>query len=188
MTQNQVVEENSVVDRTKEKQNKLSYDRLVDILDYNKETGEFFWKVRKGHVMAGSPAGFIHSKGYRIIKINHVQFYAHRLAWLYVHGEWPKDQIDHINHIRSDNRMENLREATNQENHKNQSMRSDNKSGMTGVHWHNGRGKWAASVVSNKKRVNLGYFDKLEDAMLERKMANIKYGYREGHGEINAQR
>ena len=100
-------------------QNSLSQKYLREALHYDPDTGIFTWKVATAScVKVGAEAGCVKNDGYRAIGMGGKSYKAHRLAWLYVHGEWPKEQIDHINHIRTDNRMENLRPASGGENAK----------------------------------------------------------------------
>ncbi len=95
----------------------LTAEYLRSILHYDQETGIFTWKVRTARrVKAGDVAGCSDGDGYRLIKVQSRLYKAHRLAWLYIHGSWPKDQIDHINRIRTDNRIANLREVSNKQN------------------------------------------------------------------------
>jgi hypothetical protein len=95
---------------TTTKQDKLAAERLRERLRYDGGTGVFTRRVGSGHARAGEIAGSVHSTGYVRIGIDGGKYTAHRLAWLYVHGVWPSDQIDHINRNRSDNRIANLRE------------------------------------------------------------------------------
>ena len=106
----------------------------------------------------------------------------HRLAWLYMTGEFPNGQIDHINHVRNDNRWCNLRVVNNQENHKNRPKQKNNKTGIVGVAFNKRTSKYIAYITVNKKRVSLGYFDDLEKAKETRLNANVKYGYSSNHG------
>ena len=107
---------------------------------------------------------------------------AHRLAWLYVHGVWPKDQIDHINHVKTDNRMVNLREVTRSENQKNRTLNVGSKSGVAGVRWRKQMGKWESNIRVNGKDLYLGCYASKEKAIARREMANILHGYHENHG------
>jgi hypothetical protein len=99
-------------------QEPLTADVLRRYLDYNPETGEFTWRISPvDRIPAGAVAGYPDGKkGYMLVTVRGHEYFAHRLAWLYVTGEWPKDQIDHINHQKADNRSCNLREATNAQN------------------------------------------------------------------------
>jgi len=112
----------------------ISADEAKEVLKYNPETGFLYWRADRGeNIKAGDMAGRLNKAlRYIIIYINSKPYYAHRLAWLMHYGKWPAEQIDHINHSRSDNRIKNLREASNQENNKNSPIRSTNKSGVTG--------------------------------------------------------
>ena len=143
---------------------------LKRVLRYDPETGEFTWKVSKGTAHAGSVAGHLHSDGYTHIGINGKIYKAHRLAWLYVHGKWPKDQIDHINHVRNDNRISNLREASNKDNGLNQKLHKTNSSGVSGVYPHT-PGRWKSSIMKNGKLKHLGHFDSFKEAVAARKSA-----------------
>jgi len=142
----------------------LTQERLKEVLDYNPETGVFVWRVSKGPCKAGSVAGNAHITGYVLIAIDGKKHRAHRLAWLYVHGVWPDKDIDHINRIRTDNRIANLRDVSKSENQWNSSARCDNTSGYLGVCWHKQRSKWHAQIRVCEKRLHLGYFNTLEAA------------------------
>ncbi len=137
----------------------LDQSNLKKLLNYDPSTGVFIWRVSRGRVRAGSIAGCVKPDGYRKIVFNKAQFLAHRLVWLYVHGRFPKDDIDHINGIPDDNRLCNLRKATRAENHQNRSIDHKNTSGFPGVYYHKASGKWMARISVNKKRKCLGYYD-----------------------------
>ena len=144
----------------------LSAERLREILDYNPDTGIFTWiKPTSNRVKIGAVAGYfcpIHNC-IRIRLFGNLHF-AHRLAWLYVTGKHPIEQIDHINGNRLDNRIENLREATDQQNKQNLGVSKANKSGMRGVHFVKKKNKWCAQITSHRKTRSLGYFDSKEAA------------------------
>ena len=136
----------------------LTAERLREILNYDPDTGVFTWRVPKGRrVKAGAVAGCDNGDEYIRIRIDGRDYRAHRLAWLYVHGCWPSDQLDHINGNRSDNRMSNLREATPAENNQNRAISSKNTSGFPGVHWHRAKCKWQAQINVNGKKRHLGW-------------------------------
>ena len=119
---------------------------------------------RRG-LLAGSVAGHLNkSSGYITISVDSRSYRAHRLAWLYVYKKWPEDCIDHINHIRTDNRIENLREVEKSQNQKNMSKDRRNKSGHSGVIWYKAYEKWSAEIWVNKVKHFLGYFENFEDA------------------------
>ena len=156
--------------------NELTVEYLRSILHYSPETGVFTWKVRTStRVKAGDVAGSLDGHGYLQIKVCSRLYLAHRLAWLYTYGEWPKDQLDHINRNRLDNRIANLREVTNKQNHQNKSKPSNNTSGHTGVSWHKRDSKWQAQIAHNYKRIHLGFFATMEEALSARKAAEKLY-------------
>lgn len=112
----------------------IAQAELKSVLHYEPETGVFTWLARRGQNSAGSEAGSAHSQGYVTVKYQGRHYYAHRLAWLYVTGYWPENQIDHRNRIKSDNRFDNLRDVTpsiNQLNHIR--AQAGNRSGFRGV-------------------------------------------------------
>lgn len=152
-------------------------ERAASVLSYNPSTGEFSWKQKphpKCRVTVGSKAGCV-SRGYLAIRIDGRTYHAHRLAWLLTHGEMPVHQIDHANRNRMDNRISNLRQATNQQNQFNRSLAVNNNSGCTGVHFHKKSGKWQARVKHMKKTISLGLYSKLEDAIAARVSGQRKY-------------
>ena len=143
----------------------IHQDRLQKLLDYDPDTGLFTWLVRTNkRIKIGAAAGSPHNEGYRQIKIDGEKHLAHRLAWLWMTGDWPAHQLDHINGIRDDNRWDNLREATQAENNQNMAMHRDNTSGFMGVCWHRLAGKWMAQIrVAGRSRY-LGLFTTPEAA------------------------
>ena len=137
----------------------LTQSRLQEILHYDPETGDFTWAVRTStRIRAGDTAGYLRTDGYRVIKVNGRLYRAHRLAWLYVYGVWPADQMDHRNGVCDDNRLCNLREATNAENHQNQAKYDNNRSGFMGVRWHSRALKWASQITFAGRQKHLGLF------------------------------
>jgi HNH endonuclease/AP2 domain len=141
----------------------LSQDKLKEILDYDPSTGIFIWKISASPRSAiGSAAGFVHHTGYHLIKINKKQYPAHRLAWVYMYGSFPVDYIDHINGNKTDNRIVNLRNATNRENQQNQKRHRDGK--KAGVYFDTRRKKWIAIIQINRKRIYIGSFPTESDA------------------------
>lgn len=109
-------------------------------------------------------AGSITDNGYVVISTDTKHYYAHRLAWLYTYGKLPDSLIDHINGIKHDNRMVNLREANKSQNAFNTGVKSTNKSGYKGVSWRSQNKKWIAHIRISGKSVYLGSFDNIEDA------------------------
>lgn len=143
---------------------KLSQCELNDALIYDIDSGVFYWKGKVLDMTEGSRAGTKTKKGYIRIKIKGRDYLAHRLAWLYVNGEMPLKQIDHINNKRDDNRILNLRCATSNENARNALMRSDNTSGVKGVYFDKTRRKWKARVGVDGENKHVGYFDSILEA------------------------
>lgn len=136
----------------------LTAEELRSLYSYDPETG-LFWSLKYNRTV-----GYVDSRGYVVVEPKGIQFRAHRLAWLYMTGEWPANQIDHINGVRNDNRWSNLRAATNAENGQNQKIRSDNRSGYTGVRWHSVNRKWQVSIKANGRR-HFWYFDDQQSAI-----------------------
>jgi hypothetical protein len=141
----------------------LTAERLREHLDYDLETGLFRRKKSIANsVQIGEVAGGINSSdGYRCIRVDGKRYKAHRLAWLYVHGCWPKE-IDHINGKRDDNRIANLREVTRRENGQNRSEHRDGK--LVGASYSKQDKKWTAQIWVHRKKRHLGYFETEEDA------------------------
>ena len=163
----------------------ISQIELKTLLKYDEDTGVFFWicKSPTRAKFVGTIAGSVGSKGYINIEIANRTYKAHRLAWLYVHGEHPKQQIDHINHITHDNRLSNLRECSNDENQKNRPMYQTNKTGFTGVH-KTKSGKYKAIIRVSGKLISLGTFSDIHHAANARSEADTKYGFHKNSGKL----
>ena len=163
-------------------------DYLRKRLRYEPETGKLFWldcddmpnswRLR----FAGKEAFTSVCGGYRTGSIKYLGFRAHRVAWAIHYGEWPSNQIDHINGVRIDNRIENLRVVTSQENMRNIKMFNTNTSGVTGVSWVKAREKWMAMISVEGRNKNLGYFQSIDDAKAARAEASTRYGFTKRHG------
>ena len=160
----------------------ITQERLKKYFHYDKNTGLFKRLIAVSQTQAGDIASCIGSHGYIKINILNNAYLAHRLAFLYMTGSIPECQVDHINHVRTDNRWENLRLATNASNGRNQSKPISNKSGFTGVRFRKDIGKWAARIMVNRRDISLGCFEYISDAITARKQAEIKYGFHENHG------
>lgn len=153
----------------------ITQERLKSLLTYSPDTGEFCWRVRRGgKAILGGLAGSRSCEGYIHIQINRKKYKAHRLAWLYVHGEHPIE-IDHINRIKDDNRISNLRSVTHAQNGQNQNRPKNNTSGHIGVDFHKRSSRWRARVKIDGKLRDIGYFDTKEAAILARQHAEAKY-------------
>lgn len=138
---------------------------LSEYFSYAPDTGVFTWATSPhARYAVGSVAGCTHSSGYRILTVKRKNFKAHRVAWLFSYGVWPAKQLDHINGIRDDNRIVNLREATSAQNHQNRKPHADNTSGFTGVYFDKGIARWCARIRAKPERIFLGTFDSAEDA------------------------
>jgi hypothetical protein len=148
----------------------ITAERLRQLLHYDPDTGVLTWLINRrgynGGVRIGDVAGWISTKGYRKIRIDGREYRAARLAWLYMAGEWPKAEIDHIDGDRADDRFCNLREATASQNLANAPMRADNTSGFKGVSWCKRAGKWRAHIKINGKSRTLGRFATPERAFI----------------------
>lgn len=142
----------------------LTHERLKYVINYDPTTGIFTWaRKRTNRIKKGAVAGSMQG-GYVTIYIDGHHYLAHRLAWFYYFGEWPSKFIDHANTIKTDNRIDNLREATHAENQWNISLLPRNKSGFKGVSWYKKHGRWKASYCKNNKPQHIGYYDTPEEA------------------------
>lgn len=144
----------------------LNAEQLRLIVRYDPETGKFFWlRETKNHIgKVGCEAGSIMVTGYAKIAIDGRDYKAHRLAWLWMTGEWPKDRIDHKNRNKSDNRWENLREATCTENKANQVVSKNNKLGVKGVKFDKKSRNYSATIRKHRHSYFLGKFSTIDDA------------------------
>ena len=160
----------------------LTQEYLKTILLYDENTGLLTWLEERGPTKIGDVAGYINDRGYRSIGIDKKEYRAHRLAWLYMAGNWPEFQIDHKNRKRDDNRWSNLNSVTSLENKKNRCLQSNNSSGINGVVRCRKSNKWIAQIRSNGKYKYLGKFVTKLAAAYARHQANIDYGFSENHG------
>lgn len=143
----------------------LTQQELKLNLSFNPETGIFTWLVaNNGRVKVGMIAGSLSSTGYLYIMIDRKNYKSHRLAWLYMTGEWPKKMIDHIDGEKSNNRIVNLRDCNQSQNMQNMRASKINASGYKGVSWHNATSKWRSRAKLKRKQYHLGLFEHAEDA------------------------
>lgn len=145
----------------------ITQEELKRLLHYDPDTGLFTWLVRTGpNVYAGNIAGYLHkSTGYIRCTYDGQKYQSHRLAWLYTHGQYPSNLLDHINGNKTDNRLSNLREATYSENSQNRSKAgSNNVSGFLGVSFHKVTNKFRSQIKLFGKTTYLGAFKTPEEA------------------------
>ena len=157
----------------------ITQERLRELFEYNKDTGDLIWKVTRNHkAVKGDVAGYIRPCGYIRVKVDSVNYLAHRLVWLYINGSEPLDQIDHINRDRKDNRLSNLRESSNALNQRNKGKSKSNTSGTTGVYWNKATAKWLVTIASKY----YGVFEDKEFAELVAEEVYSKLGFSPNHG------
>ena len=165
-------------------------DYLRQRLRYEPETGKLYWRecvaaqTRWNSRWAGKEAGSISRYGYRVVFLDGAVFRAHRIAWAMVQGAWPnqKQDIDHIDHDRTNNRIENLRAVGRETNCRNASLSQRNTSGHAGVVWCRRTRKWQAQIAPNRRCIHLGRFVSFDDAVAARKAAEARYGFHANHG------
>lgn len=153
----------------------MNIDALKSLLRYDPETGLIYWIAKGRGMIKKKAAGTLLYSGYLGICIGPKRLQAHRIAWALHHGNWPKDQIDHINGIKTDNRICNLREATNSQNGKNLGISKANTSGVKGVCFEKYTNRWKATIRVEGKYISLGRFGSIEDAVVARKNAEQFY-------------
>lgn len=157
----------------------ITQEELREQLHYDPETGVLTWAIRKHKVKLGAVAGRTTPKGYIEVRLNLVIYQAHRLAWLYMYGDWPDGFIDHINRDPGDNRIANLRVVSRQQNARNVPVSIRSSTGIKGVGHHKQSGKYRAKIWAGGKQLWLGHFDTVEAAAAAYKQAAIFH-----HGEF----
>ena len=185
------------------KTNSIPIELLRQLMDCDFATGKLTWKPRPGSVFnngakhtnehiakfwnkqfAGKPAFTTNRDGYFVGAIFAKSYSAHRVIWALCYGEWPDGFIDHINGIRSDNRITNLRVVSDLQNAQNSGRARNSSSGQTGVYFIKATGRWKAHIECNKRRYNLGNFILKDDAIAARKQAEIEHGFHPNHGSV----
>lgn len=167
----------------------LSFEEVDQMLEYNPVSGVLTWKVRRGGSRIGDAAGtilFDYKRGglarYISVGILRKRYQAHRLCWLLYYGEWPSGEIDHQNHVGTDNWIENLRDVTRRVNNKNKRLYRNNTSGCHGVYWLKKKSKWQVVTCSAGKRTYLGEFHDLQEAISVRKKHEVDGWFHPNHG------
>lgn len=141
-------------------------EKLNEMLRYEPDTGLIYWKVSRkgGRARAGSIAGHVGCRGYIKITVGGEFLLAHRVAFALLRGAWPENEIDHINGIKSDNRIGNLREATKKQNQANKGVLKSSYTGLKGVSFRKARNKFVARISNGEKRIFLGLFETAQEA------------------------
>ena len=164
----------------------ITYEEAKELFTYDRETGIIKWRRRtsnnqRKNLVAGSTGSG--GRGYTQINIKGKIYPAHRIVMLLAYGFCDDGlEVDHINHVRDDNRLSNLRFITRTGNQRNRSRNSNNTTGVMGVYYHKGTRKYMAYIKVDGLRIHLGYFSTLEEAIEVRKAAEIKYKYTANHG------
>lgn len=153
----------------------LTQAQVLDLFRYDPETGNLYWNAPRGRRRLDRPAGYKTKNGYVKVGIDGKVYLAHRIIWLMVYGEHPPE-IDHINRVKGDDRLGNLRASDSSANQLNVGIRRDNKSGVKGVHFYKRAGKWQAYIQVQGRMKYLGYFETLEEAAQARREAELQAG------------
>ena len=170
----------------------LEYREALELFRYDYETGVLYWRWRvNSRVPKTLEAGTqrkSNSDGYLNVSVNGRNYPVHRVVMLMCYGFYGEGlEVDHINHVRNDNRLVNLRFVTRRENMRNQSLSSKNTSGVTGVYFSKAKKKYIAQIKVNQETIYLGIFDTLEEAAAARAEANLKFNFNNNHGKGRAE-
>lgn len=173
-------------------------EELKKLVHYEPDTGKLYWKHRDVSMFSGAKYQMRQcnawntknagkeirqsDRRYITLSISRKRYKVHRVIWAFHYGEWPKQTLDHINGNTYDNRIVNLRDVSVKENSRNRSISSNNKSGYMGVSLYERTKKWVAHIKVDGKKIHLGYFSTVDDAIAARKAAEIQYGFHENHG------
>lgn len=165
----------------------LRYEEVARLFTYDRETGVLYWRNRnrtttRHKYVAGTIKG--NNNGYRHVGIKGKIYQEHRIIMMLCFGHIPENaEIDHINHVRDDNRLANLRFVTRRENQRNKSVSSKSTTGVTGVYFYKRLQKYIARIRVNREFIHLGVFDTLEGAAEARRQADRKYKFNNNHGK-----
>ena len=164
----------------------ITFEEAKELFIYNRETGKLIRKVTTGNnrFHAGTTAGCSSPDGYLRVRVDKVLYMVHRVCYLLAYGSLADDmQVDHINHVRDDNRLCNLRIVDNTTNSRNASIGKNNTTGVCGVYVDKRRAKkYCAEIKVNRIKKFLGYFYTLDEAAAARREAELKYGFHSNHG------
>ena len=164
---------------------KPSHEFLLRAFEYRQD-GSLIWRIRDDMAArwnsrwAGTVAGTVNAYGYRQVSLENKLYRAHHIVWSIHHRSWPLKEIDHINGVRDDNRISNLRVASGSENASNRGVQSNNTSGHIGVSWCGRKGMWRSVVESRGVFHHVGYFETKVDAAAAYREASLKH-----HGEFS---
>lgn len=172
-------------------------DTIRQLVMYDPFTGIFVWKYRDRKWFKTDTAykswntkyagktcfNTVDLEGYHIGSVLGKKLYAHRVAWALINNQWPDNEIDHENGIRSDNRYLNLFDKTHKGNGLNQGLKITNTSGVNGVQWHKNRKKWHASIRIGGKLKHIGVYKNIDEAAQARRKAEIAAGFHPNHGK-----
>ncbi|MEN1919816.1 HNH endonuclease [Enterobacter asburiae] len=149
--------------------------------------GNLVWAIKPANrVKIGDVAGCL-SDGYRRFEYSGCQYLAHRIVWEMINGPIPEGmEVDHINHVRADNRIENLRLISQSDNARNKSLPSTNTSGEIGIHWNKKLSKWHVQINADGKRKFVGVYESMEEAKQARDKVKAEHGYHANHGLPNS--
>ena len=164
----------------------LTQERLKSLYQYHPETGLFTHLTNSRVRKIGDIVGMTRKDGYMQTKVDKHFYVLHRLAWLYVYGEWPKYEIDHINRQRNDNRIVNLRDIKRSENNRNKPLGKNNVSGHSGISWSTKSKKWCVKFNFDCYVHHVGFFANLDDAVeaKQKKMNELRYNVLKDKGMI----
>ena len=168
----------------------LGYREALELFRYDYETGVLYWRWRvNSRVPKTLEAGTQYkSSGYLYVKVHGRLYLVHRIVMLMCYGFYGEGlEVDHINHVRNDNRLVNLRFVTRRENQRNQSLSSKSSTGVTGVYFSKARKKYVAQIMVDGEKIFLGRFETLEEAAAARAEANLKFNFNNNHGKGRAE-
>ena len=142
----------------------ITQEHLQYLFTYDKQVGHLVRNFRRGKAQKGTYSTCKDRDGYIVLGVDGKTYREHRLIWMYHYGKFPEHDIDHINWVRDDNRIENLRDVTKSQNKQNSPVQKNNKCGVKGVWIHKQTKKWCASIYINGKNKYIGSYKSLEEA------------------------